>query len=99
MLISAAVISESDDVTVWERRSTTFTCVLDGNIRSDDAVWYRFIVGTSTTEKANAQGMDMTVVLIPSQNSFTTSLTITNATKDTTGLDYHLMMSAMYLLP
>ena len=40
MLISAAVISEPDDVTVWEGRSTTFTCVLDSSIRSDDAVWY-----------------------------------------------------------
>ena len=42
----------------------------------------RFIVGTSTTEKVNTQGRDMTTVLIPSQNSFITSLTITNATKD-----------------
>ena len=41
MLISTTVISKPDDVTVCEGGSTTFTCVLDSSISSDDVQWYR----------------------------------------------------------
>ena len=85
MLISAAVISEPDDDTVCEGGSTTFTCVLNGSMDSDDVQWYRLLKDASTTERVNSQGRNMIIVPIPSENNFTTILAINNATKSYTG--------------
>ena len=64
--------------------------------------WYRFIKDISTTERIpNAGGGDFIIVPIPIQNEFTTTLNLQCKkilySLDTTGLDHHLMMSAMYL--
>ena len=77
----ATVISEPDDVTVCEGGSTTFTCVLqDNNISSNDVQWYRLLRDTGTSEM-----VDIMDVLNHTNNSLTTSLTITNTIKSYTG--------------
>ena len=84
MLISTTVISEPDDVTVCEGGSTSFSCVLDSSINSDDVQWYRLLKDAVTTERiGRLEGF--TVVPIPSQNGFNTTLYITNAIKSYTG--------------
>ena len=84
--LPAIVISEPDDVTVCEGRSTTFTCVLDSSISINDTEWYRFIKDTGTTERIpNAGGGDIIIVPTHSQNGFTTTLNIFNTTKSYTG--------------
>ena len=88
--ISATVISGPDDVTVCEGRSTTFTCVLDRNYRnisSDDVLWYRVIMGMSTAEPVGQQGSNIHFTTSTTNNTLTTTLTITNAIKSYTG-DY-----------
>ena len=85
MLISAAVISEPDDVTVCEGRSTTFTCVLNSSISSGDAQWYRMLKDTGTTGRVNTWRDDMLVVPLTINNSFTTTLHIFNARISYTG--------------
>ena len=82
--LSAVVISEPDDVTICEGRSTTFTCVLDGNISSDDVQWYRLLNGINTTETLN-QSSNIHFTTSTTNNTLTCSLTITNATKSYTG--------------
>ena len=84
LFLLAIVISEPDDVTVCKGRSTTFTCVLDSNISSDYAQWYRILKDTGTTERIGRLD-NFTVVPIAGQNNFTTSLTITNAIISYTG--------------
>ena len=76
---TTTVISEPDDVTVCEGRSTMFTCVLDSSI-SSDVQWYRLIEDTGTTEMVDPQDSN-----IHFTNSTTSNLTITNATKSYTG--------------
>ena len=75
------VISEPDDVTVCEGRSTTFTCVLDGSISSGDVQWYRLLKDTGTTKRIGR----FTVDPIGGQNSFATRLYIINARRSRTG--------------
>ena len=84
MFISTTVISEPDDVIVCEGRSTSFTCVLNGSITSDDVQWYRILKDTGTAERIGRLD-DFTVVPITSQNSFTITLYIFNAIKSYTG--------------
>ena len=85
MLISAAVISEPDDVTVCEGAvSTTFSCVLNGNISSGDVRWYRILKDTGTTERLGRLD-DFTVIPLTSVNSFTTVLYLSNARISYTG--------------
>ena len=84
MCISATVISEPDDVTMCEGKSTTFTCVWSGSISSDDVQWYRLIMDTSTTEQAN-QSSNIHYTTSTTNNTLTSSLTITNAVKSYTG--------------
>ena len=89
-LLLSVVISEPDDATVCEGRSTTFTCVLDANhiIRNDsDVQWYRLIKDTGTTEMVDPQGRNIHFTTTPTTNdtALTTTLTITNATKSYTG--------------
>ena len=96
----STVISEPKNVTVCEGASSaTFTCVLNGNLSSDDAPWYRILKDTGTTERLGRLD-DFTVVPITGWTAsllhFTSSMQ-EDPILDTTGLDYHLMVSAMYL--
>ena len=79
------VISEPDDVTLCEGRSTTFTCVLNGSISSDDVQWYRLIMDTSTTVMVDPQDSNIQFTTSTINNTSTSSLTITNAVKSYTG--------------
>ena len=85
MLISTTVISEPDDVTICEGGSTTFTCVLDSSISSDDVQWYRLIMDTSTTVMVDPQDSNIQFTTSTTNNTLTSSLTITNTTKSYTG--------------
>ena len=78
------VISEPDDVTICEGGSTTFTCVLDSSISSDDVQWYRLIMDTSTAERIN-QSNNINFITAVINNTLNSSLTITNAVKSYTG--------------
>ena len=82
---STTVISEPDDVIVCEGRSTTFTCVLNGSISSDDVQWYRLINNTSTTERVEHHESDTSVVSVSNQSNFTTTVYITNTIKSYAG--------------
>ena len=82
--IDLLVISEPDDVTVCEGRSTTFTCVLDSSISSNDVQWYRLVMDTSITEGVN-QSSNIHFTTSTTNNTLTSSLTITNATKSYSG--------------
>ena len=79
------VISEPDDVTVCEGKSTTFTCVLDSSISSDDVQWYRLIEDTSTAEMVDLQGNNFDLTTSTINNTINSSLNITNAIKSYTG--------------
>ena len=84
MFISTTVISEPDDVTVCEGRSTTFICVLNGSMNSSDVQWYRKLKDTGTTERIGRWD-DFIVVPLPGTNSFTTRLLISNPRRSYTG--------------
>ena len=79
------MISEPDDVTVCEERLTTFTCVLNGRITSDDVQWYRFLKDTATTEMVDPQGNNIHLTTSTINNTLTSNLTIANALKSHTG--------------
>ena len=79
------VISEPDDVTVCEGESTTFTCVLDSSISSDDVQWYRLLKDTGTTEMIDPQDSNIHFTTSTINNTLTSNLTITNAIKSYTG--------------
>ena len=79
------VISEPDDVTICEGGSTIFTCVLDSSISSDDVQWYRLIMDTSTTVMVDPQDSNIQFTTSTTNNTSTSSLTITNAVKSYTG--------------
>ena len=83
--IYCTVISEPDDVTICEGRSTTFTCVLNGSISSNDVQWYRLIMDTSTTVMVDPQDSNIHLTTSTTNNTLTSSLTITNTTKSYTG--------------
>ena len=77
------MISEPDDVTVCEGRSTAFTCVLDMNYRnisSDNVQWYKviYIMGTIDAELVGQQGSNIHFTTSAINNTLTTTLTITN---------------------
>ena len=84
-LFTTAVISEPDDVTICEGRSTTFTCLLDGSISSDNVQWYRLIKDTGTTIMIDPQDNNIHLTTSTINNTLTSSLTITNAIKSYTG--------------
>ena len=85
MFISTTVISEPDDVTVCEGRSSiTLSCVLNRNISSVDVQWNRLIKDTGTIERVTTHSDDMISVPIANNNSFTTTLYI-NTIKSYTG--------------
>ena len=74
-----------DDVTVCEGRSTTFTCVLNGSINSDDVQWYRLIKDTGTTEMVHQQGSNIRFTTSTTNNILNSSLIISNARKSHIG--------------
>ena len=82
--ISTTVMFEPFNVTVCEGRSTSFTCVFNSSITSDDVQWYRLLKDTGTTERIGRLD-DFTVVPIASQNSFSISLYIFIARSSYTG--------------
>ena len=79
------VISKPDNAAICEGRSTTFTCVLDTNMSSDDVQWYRLMQDTSTTVMVDPQGSNIQFTTSTINNTLTSSLTITNAVKSYTG--------------
>ena len=88
--ISITVISWPNDTTVCEGGSTTFTCVLDRNYRnisSDNVQWRRIIMGTNTVEPVGQQGSNINFTTSATNNTLTTTLTITNAMNSYAG-DY-----------
>ena len=86
------VLIEPDDINICEGGSTTFTCVLDSSISSDDVQWYRLIMDTSTTERVN-QSSNIKFTTSTINNTVNSSLTITNTTKSYTG-DYWVGLSS-----
>ena len=84
LLLSTAVISHPDDVTICEGERAVFTCVLNSNIRSDDVQWYRFIKDTSTTEMVDPNDENINFLTRTNGNTCS-SLTISNAIKSYTG--------------
>ena len=77
------VISEPDDVYVCEGKSTTFTCIMNGNI-GDKIQWYRYIKDTNSTITINSDGENITISN-HTGNTINSSLTITNTVKSYTG--------------
>ena len=67
-----------------EGELTTFTCVLDSSISSDDVQWYRLLKNTSTTEMVDPDDEHVTVFNYTG-NTLTSSLTITNALRSYIG--------------
>ena len=83
--ISTTVISGPDDATVCEGESTSFTCVLNSSLSSNDVQWYRLLKNTGTTEMVDTQGSNIHFTTSTINNTLTSSLTITNAIKSYTG--------------
>ena len=79
------MISDPDDVTICEGEGAVFTCVLNGNIRSDDIQWYRFIKDTSTMEMVDPNGENINFLNHTIGGTINSSLTITNTRKLYTG--------------
>ena len=84
MLLSTTAISEPDDVTICEGKSTSLSCVLDSSISSDDVQWYRLIMDTNTGELVKPDGESI-AICTHTRNAISSSLTITNAVKSYTG--------------
>ena len=85
VFLLVTVISEPDDVTICEGKSTIFTCVWSGSISSDDVQWYRLIMDTSTTVMVDPQGSNIQFTTSTINNTLTSLLTITNANRSYTG--------------
>ena len=79
------MISEPDDVNTCEGKRAEFTCILNNNIRSDEVQWYRFIKDTSTTVMVDPNGENINFITYTNENTTSSSLTITNAIKSSTG--------------
>ena len=82
---STTVISQPYDVTICEGEGAVFTCVLNGNIRSDDVQWYRFIKDTSTTVMVDPNGENINIMNHTNESTTNSSLTVTNAIISYTG--------------
>ena len=88
MYISIIAVDEPDDVTICEGGGTVYSCELNTantNISSDDLQWYRLIKNTGTTEMINPNGININFTTNHSENTLTTTLTITNAERSYTG--------------
>ena len=82
------VISEPDDVTVCEGKEAVFTCVLDttnNNINSDDVQWYRLVKDTGIPEMVDQQDSNIHFTTSTINNTLTSVLNITSASKSHTG--------------
>ena len=79
------VVSEPDDVTICEGGSTTFTCVWNGSLSSDDVQWYRLIMDTSTTVMVDPQDSNIHFTTSTTNYTLTSSLTISSAVISYTG--------------
>ena len=82
------VISEPDDVTVCEGKEAVFICVLDttnNNINSDDVQWYRLVKDTGITEMVDQQDSNIHFTTSTINNTLTSVLNITSASKFHTG--------------
>ena len=89
-MFSTTVIKEPDDVTVCEGKEAVFACVLNttnNNINSDDVQWYRLVKDTGITEMVDQQGSNINIHFTTStiNNTLTSQLTITSASKSYTG--------------
>ena len=65
-----------------------FTCVLDttnNNINSSDVQWYRLVKDTSITEMVDQQDSIIHFTTSTINNTWTSQLTMTSATKSHTG--------------
>ena len=80
----ATVISEPDDAIICEGRSTTFTCVLNSNINSNNVQWYRLMMDTSTTVLVDPDDDQSITISTRTGSTLTSSLTISNAVKSYT---------------
>ena len=85
VFLLVTVTRQPDDVTICKGGSTTFTCVLDGSISSDDVQWYRLIMDNSTTVMVDQQDSNIQFNTSTTNNTLNSSLTITNAVKSYTG--------------
>ena len=85
--IYCTVISEPNDVTICEGRSTTFTCVWNGSLSStsDGVQWYRLIMDTITTVMVDPQDSNIHLTTSTTNNTLTSSLNITKARRSYTG--------------
>ena len=77
-------ISELHNVTICEGGSKAFKCIINSSISSDDVQWYRLIMDTGTTERVN-QSSNIHFNTSTINNTLTSLLNITNATKSHTG--------------
>ena len=88
-MFSTIVISKSSDVTVCgEGKEAVFTCVLNttnNNINSDDIQWYRLVKDTGITEIVDQQDSNIHFTNSTINNTLTSQLTITNASKSHAG--------------
>ena len=82
------VISQPDDVTVCKGKEAIFTCVLDttnNNTNSSDVQWYRLVKDTGITEMVDQQDSNIHFTTSTINNTLTSQLTITSASKSHTG--------------
>ena len=87
MYISTIALSQPDTVTVCEGEEAVFTCkftTTNASINSNDAQWYRLIKDTSVTVKVH-QDSNIHFNSSTINNTLTSDLTITNASKSHTG--------------
>ena len=87
-MFSIIVISKPDDITECEGKEAVFTCVLNttnNNINSDDVQWYRLVKDTGITEMKDQQDSNIHFTTSTINNTLTSQLTITTASKSHTG--------------
>ena len=87
-LLSITVISEPDNVAVCEGEEAMFTCVLNTTnniINSNDVQWYRLVKDMGITEMVDQQDSNIHFTTSTINNTLTSQLTITSASKSHTG--------------
>ena len=81
-MLSITVASKPDNVTVCEGKEAVFTCVLN---TTDDVQWYRLVKDTGITEMVDQQDSNIRFTNPIINNTLTSQLTITTASKSHTG--------------
>ena len=88
MYVVTIVLKQPNNVTVCEgNKEAVFTCVLNttnANINSDNVQWYRSLEDIGNAERVN-QNSNIHLTTSTTNNTLTSSLTITNAVKSYTG--------------